>query len=58
MEVQSLSKVLKVADKTVTKYRNNLQESGTALKDLVATPWKRLSVTHSWNKRPVRTTSH
>ena len=54
MKVQSLAKALKVADKTVTKY---VQECGTELKDLVATPWKRPSVTNLWKKRPVRTTS-
>ena len=58
MKVQSLAKVLKVADKTVTKYRKNLQESGTSLKDLVATPWKRPSVTNLRKKRPVSTTFH
>ena len=55
MKVQSLAKALKAADKTVIKYRKTLQESEKALKDLVATPWKRPSATNSWKKIPVRT---
>ena len=57
MKVQSLVKALKVVDKMVMKYRKTLQESRKALKDLAAIPWKRPSVTNSWKKRPVHTTS-